>query len=286
MPTSPWSDLDRPPLREASLRAGLVHPGCGWTSLRVLRSTGSTNADLVREARSGDAEPGAILVAEEQTAGRGRLGRDWVTPARAALAVSVLLDPGDVPAGRWSWIPLLTGVAVAEAVGSVAEVEARLKWPNDVLVDDRKLGGILAQRVDTPSGARVVVGMGVNVSLAEDELPVPEATSLLLAGATTLDRDPLLRSVLRALDTRFRDWVAAGGDPGASGIRADYLALSATIGRPVRVRLPSGAEVVGTARAVDTDGALVVSPSAGGPDVAVTAGDVVQVRPAPPATGG
>lgn len=132
---SRWSDLDRPPLDAAGLRAALAGPRGPWASLEVVEATGSTNADLAEAARAGAAHPGAVLVAEEQTAGRGRLGRTWQAPPRSGLFFSVLLDPEPrVPADRLTWLPLLAGVAAAAALSRVAGVETALKWPNDVLV--------------------------------------------------------------------------------------------------------------------------------------------------------
>src|SRR5690606_29915645 len=158
MSGSPYTDLDRPPLRAESLRRALVVPGGLWTRVDVRAETGSTNADAVAAPRDGAPE-GLVVVAERQTAGRGRLGRHWESPARAGLAVSVLLRPGRptphwpaVPASGYGWLPLLAGVALTEAVSHVAEVPAGLKWPNDLLVDGRKCGGILAEALPETVG--------------------------------------------------------------------------------------------------------------------------------------
>lgn len=133
VPDNRWSDLERPPLNVTSLRRALVRPGSLWTSLDVVTTTGSTNSDLV--GRAAGLDEGAVLVAEEQSAGRGRLDRSWSAPARSGLFFSVLLRPGDgVPAERWGWLPLLTGVAVAGGLSRSAGVDTALKWPNDLLV--------------------------------------------------------------------------------------------------------------------------------------------------------
>jgi len=278
--TSPWSDLDRPPLRATALQRALVGPDRMWTSVRVVRETGSTNSDLVAQAAAGEAAAGAVLVAEEQTAGRGRLDRSWSAPARSGIFLSMLLRPGDlgVPRERWSWLPLLTGVAAASALSRTAEVGVRLKWPNDLLVTvdgtERKLGGILAEL----AGDAVVVGIGLNVSLRAEELPVPTAGSLLLAGAGVIDRETLLRALLRTFADLYQDWCSVAGHSEASGLRPAYAAQCATIGRPVRVELPGGRELLGEAVGVDGDGRLVVR-AADGVEQAVAAGDVVHVRP-------
>ncbi|MGN6522635.1 MAG: biotin--[acetyl-CoA-carboxylase] ligase [Actinomycetes bacterium] len=294
---SPWSDLQRPPLRERDLRRALVESRAAdhgprlWTSVDVLATTGSTNADLAERLRLGRAAPGAVLVAETQTSGRGRLGRSWSTPPRAALAVSVALRPKGVPASRWGWLPLLAGLAVRRAVRQVAEVDTVLKWPNDVLVAQRadgnpaigpragKLAGILSERVDTLVGPHVVLGIGLNVSQRAEELVVDTATSLALAGGGSLDRDSLLRAVLRELASGYLEWQSAGGDPEATGLRAAYLAASGTIGQRVRVDLPGGRALLGQAVAVDADGALVVQETGHGEPTTVAAGDVVHLRP-------
>src|SRR5690606_18841144 len=200
---SPYTDLDRPPLSAAALQRALVRPGSLWSSVTVVARTGSTNADLAEAARQGAAE-GTVLVAEVQSAGRGRLGRTWTAPPRAGLTFSVLLRPTVRPA-RQGWLMLLAGLAAASAIRRIAQVDVRLKWPNDLLVGERKLGGVLAERVD---GA-VVVGIGINVTLRPDELPVEQATSLAIEKAACTDRDPLLRAILRELESHYRDWTEA-----------------------------------------------------------------------------
>jgi BirA family biotin operon repressor/biotin-[acetyl-CoA-carboxylase] ligase len=263
--SSPYTDLERPPLNEAALRRALLVPGGLWTDLRVVAETASTNADLAAAARQGAPE-GTVLVAERQTAGKGRLGRQWESPPRAGIAVSVLLRPkSPATAARQSWLPLLAGVALVEAVRLVSEVDAVLKWPNDLLVQDRKCAGILAEAA---AGA-VVVGIGLNTTLRVPELPRPDATSLQLAGATCVDRDPLLRAILRGLATWYRRWKA---DPDGSGLRETYTLHCATLGREVEVELPGRASLRGYAHAIDNDGRLVVG------DTPVAAGDVVHLR--------
>jgi len=209
-----------------------------------------------------------VIVAETQLAGRGRLGRHWLSPPRAGIAASALLRPVDVAAARYGWLPLLAGVALADAVRRVSEVDAVLKWPNDLLVADRKCAGVL---VEIHDGA-VVVGFGVNTTVREAELPTPQATSLALAGAECVDRGPLLRAILRSLAGWYGRWRDAGGDPDACGLRAAYGYHCTTLGRSVRLVLPGGREVTGPAEGIDADGRLVVS---GRP---YAAGDVVHLR--------
>ncbi|MFE2039278.1 biotin--[acetyl-CoA-carboxylase] ligase [Streptomyces scopuliridis] len=284
-PESRWSDLERPPLNERALRRGLIRPGGLWSSLDVVAATGSTNSDLAARARAGaDGTPGAaegtVLIAEEQTAGRGRLDRRWSAPARSGLFFSVLLRPGPgVPVHRYGWLPLLTGVAVAAGLARAAGVDTALKWPNDLLVtvdgEERKAGGILAERAGDDA---VVVGVGVNVSLHAAELPVPAAGSLALANAVSLDRDTLLRGVLRSLEQWYGEWREVGGDPAASRLQEAYAAGCATLGRTVRAVLPGDRELLGEAVAVDGDGRLVVATEDGARHP-VGAGDIVHLRP-------
>ena len=285
MPESPYTDLDRPPLQVRSLERALVVPGGLWRRIDVRAETGSTNADAAEAAGRGEPE-GLVVVAEKQTAGRGRRDRQWVSPARAGLTLSVLLRPGDpdpgngwpaVPRHAYGWLPLLVGVALLEAVQQRAEVDAALKWPNDLLIKDAKCAGLLAEVV----GDAVVVGIGLNVSTRADELPsvttgLP-ATSLLEAGAEHTDRDPLLRALLRGLAGWYSGWRETGGDAELCGLLAAYRRGCSTIGRDVRVHLPTGEVLSGTATTVDVAGHLVIR-TEDGDERRVSAGDVLHVR--------
>jgi BirA family biotin operon repressor/biotin-[acetyl-CoA-carboxylase] ligase len=284
MADSGYTDLDRPPLSERALTRALVQPGGLWSRIEIREETGSTNADAAGAARDGASE-GLVVVAERQVAGRGRRDRQWLSPARAGLTLSVLLRPAvadperDWPAadpGAFGWLPLLAGVALAGAVSRVADVEAALKWPNDLLIEDRKCAGILAEM----AGDAIVVGIGLNVSTRAEELPettgVP-ATSLRVAGAGSLDRDPLLRALLRGLERWYGGWREAGGDAEMCGLLGEYRRLCSTIGRQVRVLLPGGGELTGEAATVDRDGQLVIR-TVEGAEHRVSAGDVLHVR--------
>jgi BirA family transcriptional regulator, biotin operon repressor / biotin---[acetyl-CoA-carboxylase] ligase len=239
--------------------------------VEVLADTPSTNAYVGWRAREGE-PPGLVVVTEHQTAGRGRLERTWVTPPRAALTFSALVAPR-VPVARWPWLPLLTGLAVVDAVRRTTGLDASLKWPNDVLVDDLKVAGILVERVERTPDAVAVIGVGLNVSSTLEELPVPTATSLELAGATPVDRSLLLVAILEELTRRYDAWLAAAG----RGPRPSYVAACSTLGRRVRVELPAGGTAEGVAVDVDDDGRLLVGD--GDSVRALGAGDVVHVRP-------
>jgi BirA family biotin operon repressor/biotin-[acetyl-CoA-carboxylase] ligase len=266
----------RAPLHAAALRSRAVRPGGLWREIEVVESTGSTNADLLARAQQGEPE-GAVLAAEEQRAGRGRMGRTWTAPPRAALTFSLLLKPA-VPPARRGWLPLLAGVAVAAAVTQVTGVETRLKWPNDLLAADAKLAGILAEA----AGDAVVVGIGLNVSTEPGEFPAPRpgalpATSLRAAGAAAPNREDILLAILEGFERWYRAWQQADGHPDRSGLRPEYTRLSATIGRTVRAELPGAQALSGPAVGVDSDGRLLVLLSSGS-EVAVAAGDVVHLR--------
>jgi len=261
----------------------LVSPEGLWRDVRVVAETGSTNADLLAAARAGAAE-GTVLVAEAQTAARGRMGRRWASPPRAGLTFSALLRPDGVPAARLGWLPLLAGVAATAAVRTVAAVEPALKWPNDVLAGGAKLGGILAER----TGSAVVVGIGINVWQGRADLPPDAAaTSLALEAAAgglaagpggPGPRERLLAELLAELSRWYLAWrdQASPGDADACGLRQEYVRRCATLDREVTVTLPGGQAISGTATGVDRAGRLEVRTAAG--LVQASAGDVVHVR--------
>lgn len=240
--------------------------------VEVLETTTSTNAVAADRAREGAPE-GLVVVAEHQTAGRGRLNRTWETPARSSLTFSLVLRPDIAPAD-WPWLPLLTGHVVSNALRANG-YDAGVKWPNDVLVGDRKVAGILLERVEASAGPAAIVGVGLNVSLTAEELPVPTATSLQLASGAAPDRTALLVSLLSSLQEAYDAW-RAGGAEATARLRTSYVAECVTIGREVRVEMPSGEPLTGRATGVDESGRLVVSGPAG--DTVVGAGDVVHVR--------
>lgn len=249
-----------------------------WT-IQHVAATASTNADLAQLAHDG-AREGTALVADHQEAGRGRLGRSWHTPAGMALTVSFLLRPASIPVTQWSWLPLLAGVAVVDAVADVAGCQAELKWPNDVLVrtgehGELKLAGILVERVETSHGAAAVVGIGINVLQHYDDLPAT-ATSLALSGSVEPTREAALEAVAGRLAEAYTEWNAVGGDPHVD-LAAAYLKRCGTIGRDVTATLPAGGSIVGKAVDVDELGRLVVDGETG--RTAIAAGDILHLRP-------
>ncbi|MBU6213160.1 MAG: biotin--[acetyl-CoA-carboxylase] ligase [Actinomycetales bacterium] len=233
-----------------------------------LPSVASTNDELIAAASAG-AVVGSVVATDNQTAGHGRLGREWVSPPGGGLAVSVLVGESLTPAGalpsKGGLLPLLAGLAVVDALAD-AGLHSQLKWPNDVLVSGRKVAGVLCRAVDS----RVVVGVGVNTALTPEQLPVPTAGSLSMFGVSIAPQD-LLSLLLHALDARLTQWREAG----SAVLLQDYRQSCATIGQTVRVHLPAR-EFTADAVGVDDDGALVVVSD--GEAVTVSAGDVIHLR--------
>lgn len=250
--------------------------------LDVLPEAGSTNDVLV--ARAADLGDFSVIVTGNQTAGRGRLGRQWVAPAGKSLAISVLLRPR-LPAGEplalehFGWLPLIAGIAMTRAVAPLVSGTAALKWPNDVQVNGLKISGLLAELL--PTGDAVVMGAGVNLSLTEDELPTPVSTSLALSGAAQTGdglADAVLSGYLASLKELYTDFLRYGADVIASGTLELVTEYCSTLGHQVRVQLPGGDDLLGTATGIDRSGRLQVRRSSDGSVVAVAAGDVTHLR--------
>jgi BirA family transcriptional regulator, biotin operon repressor / biotin---[acetyl-CoA-carboxylase] ligase len=265
-------DKDSPELDEQALRAGL---GGLLGEVRVVDECASTNAELAAWAADSTAGAG-VLATSNQTAGRGRLGRTWEAPAGSGIACSVLIPT--LPVTAAGWLPALTGLAVRDLVISTGIEPERvgLKWPNDVLIDGRKVAGVLAERL---ADGRVVIGFGVNVAMTEAQLPVPTATSLFLSGATSPDegplrQTPLLVTGLLALGGRLTGLASPNGQ---AALADEYAEACTTLGSHVRVERIGLPDLAGTAVALAADASLVVRPDDGSDDVALAAGDVTHV---------
>jgi BirA family biotin operon repressor/biotin-[acetyl-CoA-carboxylase] ligase len=258
----------------------LVTPSGPFRALDVVSSTGSTNADLVAAAASG-AEDGTVLIADRQTAGRGRRSRDWISPPGTGLYLSVLLRPGDVPAARLGGLAMVAGLALLRTAREVAGVDAVLKWPNDLLAGPAhgKCAGVLSEAA--AGGSAVVVGIGLNVASVPGEVPAGPggliATSLAEAGARVTDRTELAVGLLTRFAEVAGSWRTAGGDLVASGLLAAYRDGCATLGQRVLVELPNDSSVVGVASDLDPAGELVIKSDEDG-EITVSAGDVVHLR--------
>ena len=261
-------------MRRPSLHAERLAALAPRWQVEILPQTSSTNAVCAERARDGAPE-GLVITTEHQYAGRGRLDRVWEMPPRAALASSILLRP-DLAPERWTWLPLMTGVAVARTIAG------RLKWPNDVLLGPelKKVCGILVERVETPSGPAAILGIGINTSLTREELPIPHATSLQIerervlgAEAEAVNRTAVLETLLGEIAEAYALLV---NDP--DELAADYVSLSATLGQQVRAELPDGGALAGTASGIDRYGRLLITRVEGQTE-AVGAGDIVHLRP-------
>ncbi|MFE6256997.1 biotin--[acetyl-CoA-carboxylase] ligase [Agromyces sp. NPDC057865] len=280
--------------------------------LEFLATAGSTNDELRTAANGADAAAwphGAVIVTDDQTSGRGRLGRTWSAPTGKTLAISVLLRP-ELPGGApfpsegYGWIPLIAGAAMTEAVRRAVEgaasaraddaeeddgtggVEVELKWPNDVLVSGYKVCGILSELLPPSTGSAsstgsgtpaVVVGAGLNLTLDEHDLPTLTSTSLLLVTGVQPDADRVLADYLGTFLSLVRAFAEHGADAAASGIADRVSSLCGTLGAEVRVELPGGHELLGVAERLDADGRLLVR-DRNGEAQAVAAGDVTHLR--------
>ncbi|MCP2031654.1 BirA family biotin operon repressor/biotin-[acetyl-CoA-carboxylase] ligase [Okibacterium sp. HSC-33S16] len=252
------------------------------SQLDVLESSPSTNDELVARAGRGPAEQPhfSVVVTGTQTAGRGRLGRHWTAPPGTSLAVSVLVRPGPTfPLDALGWLPLAAGLAMTRAINATLgdRATARVKWPNDVLVDGSKICGVLSELVDPATGA-VVIGAGVNLSIVDEDLPVPTATSLVIAGVPDPDADRVLADYLTELASLLESLFDARGDAASSGLQKAVTESCSTVGERVQVELPAGNILTGIARGIDASGRIVVQAD-GSPDLTpISAGDITHLR--------
>ncbi len=248
----------------------------------ALDSTNSTNDDLVALASAEGVPEFTVVATTTQVAGRGRLGRTWEAPPGTSLAASVLLRPQNdgVPLELFGWIPLIAGLAMTRSVRElVPDRSVALKWPNDVLIEGRKVCGVLSELL--PDGGSVVIGAGLNLTIPSDALPVPTATSLLLEGVT-MPAEALADLALSGYLREFRQlWSvfitrAAGG--GVEAIRAEVSEACSTLGQEVRVDNPDGTQVTGTAISLDESGRLQIRNVSNKRVQTVAAGDITHLR--------
>ena len=242
--------------------------------------TGSTQDDMTAlwEASRGVLPNYTALIADEQTAGRGRVGRIWYSAPERSLTVSVLVEIPEELAHRIGWLTLIGGAAARAACEELTHSTAlKLSWPNDVVVDQdgeqRKIAGILGELIGTRRGkVATVLGMGANLSLTADELPTPTAASLATAGLPVPTREDMVAAWISHLATRVDTFIAADGDPKASSILAEVNRECATLRPGVTVGRPRNTPVTGTGIEILDDGSLVVRTDHG--DVVVTSGEV------------
>lgn len=266
------------PLNAQNIQRALSTKTFGRT-LHVLNEVASTNTQAAALAQDG-APHGTVIVAESQTAGRGRLGRRWHSPSGKNLYCSILLRsmPAREHQSLWlSWIPLIAALAVCRSVQVVANLKSSVKWPNDILIGNRKLGGILCESSGIgTSHAGVIVGIGLNVNVRRDEFPEELreiATSLAIETQHPCDRTALIAALLAELEVRCESFLAGNhGD-----ILKEYMLRCSTIGRQVRIELAHGEQMDGMAESIQTDGSLRIIRN-DRTTVDIRTGDVIHLR--------
>jgi BirA family biotin operon repressor/biotin-[acetyl-CoA-carboxylase] ligase len=243
------------------------------TGFEYLEQTGSTNRDLLAKAEG--LPEFYVLTTDFQTAGKGRMDRSWEANPGSSVMASVLLRPSFTESSGIGWLSLMTALAISQAISELGP-SPKIKWPNDVLVADKKLSGILAEA--SADLSCVVVGFGINVNQTKAQLPVETATSLFIETGRSSDRDQLLAAVIKNLKKLYQELSAAGGDAQASGLGDAILKISATVGQQVSVEFPDGGKAFGKAQDIDAVGRLVVETSS--ETLTVSAGDVLHLRKA------
>lgn len=255
----------RTPLNQEKINSELLH---SYWRVSVVDVTGSTQNDLANSVRASNSQHGDVLVSEYQSSGRGRLDRTFEAPPLSALLFSFFIEP-QIDAADLSWIPLIAGLSVVGAIDSCCNItlnkRVMLKWPNDILIGEKKIAGLISEHVDKRG---VVVGIGINVGMNESELPVDHASSLEIEGCHGCDRDALLVAILTEFTSLLNRL-----ERGDKALRDEYAARCATINSAVRVEHPAGDFTESVAIAIDASGALVL---ADGKHVNV--GDVIHLQ--------
>jgi BirA family transcriptional regulator, biotin operon repressor / biotin---[acetyl-CoA-carboxylase] ligase len=259
------------PLNEPLINNAL---NSAYWRVRIVEETGSTQTDLANEVRDGLAVSGTVLVAEHQTSGRGRLDRNFVAPPRSALLFSFFYLPhlkGE-KGGQFGWLPLLASQAVHASIKSIigtrTDISLSLKWPNDVLLNEKKVAGLLCERVNLPDAPGVIVGIGLNVFAGQEDLPNKSSTSLSLEEIAGVDRGSLLVSILQNMTKFLLRW-----EDDDARLIDEYKEISATVGRRVRVEAPSGDITDSIAVGIEPSGSLVLIDG-----TVISVGDVVHLR--------
>jgi len=250
-------DAPRAPLNQSRITAALSR----YWRVSVVDLTASTQDDLANKVTAGGGRSGDVIIANYQSAGRGRLDRSFLAPPSTALLFSIYLHP-ERSRDDWGFIPLLAGFSLADTLRKIG-AKVSIKWPNDLLIGEKKVGGIISTAV----GQGVIIGIGINVSTTIDELPVDTATSLAIAGVTKLDRNFLLPLLLNAFEKDFTAW-----DQGENFLEK-YSELSATRGREVTIVGPSESRIQSRALSFDESGRLHLTDGQ-----IVTVGDVIHLR--------
>jgi BirA family biotin operon repressor/biotin-[acetyl-CoA-carboxylase] ligase len=253
------TDTPRPAL-DSSLIAEKISR---YWRVSVVEVTGSTQDDLAQLISQSKAINGEVITTNYQSAGRGRLDRKFDAPASSALMFSLYIQP-QRDKSDWSFLTLLTGLSALFGLTALdPESRPTLKWPNDILMSDGKVGGIIAQA--TSDG--VIIGVGINVGMTQEELPVAHATSLLLNKFSVLDRNLILASFLNTFEELLERW------QNGEDLRHLYNERSATIGCEVRIEHPDGSYKIGKAVDITPTGELILEDGS-----RVSVGDIVHLR--------
>jgi BirA family transcriptional regulator, biotin operon repressor / biotin---[acetyl-CoA-carboxylase] ligase len=273
------------PLSVDAIRSTLATKTLGQT-LYLYQDLPSTNREASSLAQQGAAH-GTLVVAEQQSGGYGRHGRVWFSPPGLNIYCSIVVrgKSQTVPLAQWlSWIPLVTALAVTEATQQVAAVSLALKWPNDLLLQDRKVGGILCESTLTTAGNPIVIiGIGLNVNVPPQSFPEdlrPIAASLIEATRQAIDRNRLIAQLMAELEQCLDELQSHG----PTRLRQAYLARCATLGRQVKILFANDQQLLGTADTLSADGALQVRPVSASPRaqppalIDVRAADVIHLR--------
>ena len=253
------NEVLRTPLDEAEINSRVTP----YWRVSVVELTGSTQNDLLQLVESKNALDGQVIATEFQSNGRGRLDRTFQAPAQSALLFSFYIKPRN-QRSEWGFIPLIAGLSLVRAITTIdTAMNVSLKWPNDLIINEKKCAGIIAQT--TNEG--IVIGIGLNVSMTPNELPVSTATSLAIEGSTITDRNLLLSHLLNTFAELFEAWEEG------SELLDEYASASSTIGKKVRIELPNGENLEATVARISHTGELVLDDGRH-----VSAGDVIHLR--------
>lgn len=222
----------------------------GYWRVRHFDEIDSTQRALVAAVQAGRARAGDVFIAEFQSAGRGRGDRTFISEAGDGILLSAVLTPTGQPHNRWGWLPLIVGVAASAAIFDSTGVHTLLKWPNDLMIDEKKVGGIIAERIEDT----VVVGIGINCLQREENLPAEGSTSLALHALEEVDRSALVISLLKKIATMISEWESK-----PAAVENRYRQLCSTLEQQVRLILPDGIEITGRSAAISTTGALILA---------------------------
>ena len=249
------NELHRAALRESELHAELLP----YWRVRVVDVTGSTQNDLAESIYADTAHDGDVLVANYQREGRGRLDREFIAAPSSALLFS-LYKKVTRPRSEWNFIALLTALSITDALAELdADVKFNVKWPNDILVKEKKIAGLLCQAVDSC----------LNVSMQEEELPVASATSLFLENYSELDRNEILKRILQNFEKNFTIWQKQG----SAAFISPYQQQCSSLNRDIQIISPTGESTAAVATGISALGELILSSG-----VLVSSGDVLHLR--------